>query len=98
MSDYPPTPVLTRHARERCAEMEISTKVAKAIVRDPDLVRPGNSGTGCVFATSERYPRYAVVYEPGDPHVIVSVVFRTTEPYVREGATCRIEPVDSGKE
>ena len=41
MSTYRPTPVLCEHARERCAEMGISTKVAKRIVREAAVVRPG---------------------------------------------------------
>lgn len=87
--EHRPTPFLTRHARERCAEMGISTKVAKRIVQHPDIIRPGNNGTACLVAVSDRYPEYAVVYDP-EAFRIVTVVFRTAEVYVREGATCRI--------
>jgi hypothetical protein len=82
-----PTPVLTVHARQRCAEMEISTKVAKAILRHADLTRP-TWPSPCRIATSTQTPEYAVVYVEDDPRpVIVTVLFRTDQPYRRDGAT-----------
>jgi len=84
-----PTPVLSDHARERCVEMGISTKVAKWIVRHADIRRPGNPGSHCVVATCKRFPDYAVVYgeEPDGTKVVVTVLFNTTEFYARAGAT-----------
>lgn len=81
------TPRLTHHARQRCAEMGIGTRVAKRIVQQADCRRP--SRDGATVATCEAYPEYAVVFEAGEPNVIITVVFRTTEAYVREGATFR---------
>lgn len=98
MSGYPPTPILTTHARERCAEMQISTKVPKQIVRHADMVRPGKPGDPAMMATSDRYPDYAVVFSPGEPEVIVTVLFREHADYVRDGATCLTEPGASGKQ
>lgn len=82
------TPKLTTHARERCVEMGISTKIAKWIVRHADLRRPGNPGTDTVVATSRRYPDYAVVYaeEEGAP-VVITVLFNTVQFYARAGTT-----------
>lgn len=82
------TPKMTRHALERCQEMGISSKVAKRIVRHATLVRPGNRITRDAYvATSDGDPLYAVVFYPGDPPVIVTVLFRTYETYARRGAT-----------
>jgi len=87
------TPRLTTHARERCAEMGITTKVAKAIYQARDLDRPSTKpGSDCRMATCSRLPEYAVVYfiseEDGVP-VIASVVFKTYEVYERDGETFR---------
>lgn len=79
------TPILTPHARARCAEMGISTKVAKAIVRHADIVRPGYDGK--FMSVSDLHPKYAVVHTNETPPVIVSVVFRTYEHYDRAGDT-----------
>lgn len=83
-----PTPRLTKHARERCAEMGISTKVAKHIYRHADVRIPGNRDTGCLVARSDAYPDYRVVYcETADGPLIVTVDFYSLVPYVREGET-----------
>lgn len=88
--DETQTPRVSVHARERCAEMGISTKVAKHIVRHPSIDRPGNTWTGCRVAVSDLHPEYAVVYDP-ECCVIVTVLFRTTERYARQGQTFVIE-------
>lgn len=85
MNGYPATPRLSRHARERCAEMGISTKVAKEIVRHPDVDRPGKPGSDRRVAVSDLHPGYAVVYAPHDPPEVISVVFRTQVRYHRNG-------------
>lgn len=91
MSDHPETPVLSRHARQRCAEMGISTKVAKAIHRTRDLTYPGSPTTAepALVAFSEDHPGYAIVYIPraASPDVIVTVVFREEGDYIRQGET-----------
>lgn len=82
------TPRLTDHARARCAEMGISTKVAKAIVRHADIRRPAKPDEPGIAATSRRHPDYAVVYvERADGPVIVTVLFNTREFYARAGTT-----------
>jgi hypothetical protein len=80
------TPVLTEHARERCREMGISTKVAKWIVLHADVRRPGKPGSDALIATSDEHPGYAVVYAPEQPPLVITVVFRTVENYMRAGA------------
>lgn len=83
------TPVLSRHARQRCLEMGISTKVAKRIVQRPNLRRPGNPGTGTVVAAGYDHPGYAVVFvEPqAQAPVIVTVLFDTRDFKMRAGPT-----------
>lgn len=85
------TPVLTQHARERCAEMGISTKVAKRIVQGARTIYPGRNthGGNSTVALCPDYPEYAVVFAvEGDlPPVIVTVLFNTPDRYVRAGET-----------
>lgn len=93
------TPRLTEHARRRCREMEISTKVAKQIVRAPDVTRPCCHGPGphdAMVATCDRHREYAVVFlparcvsNPAATPLIVTVLFRTRVRYTRQGATYR---------
>jgi hypothetical protein len=80
------TPRLTRHAVQRCAEMGISTKVAKAIVRRASVNRPSGHATIAV-SDEEELADYAVIYYPLEIPLIISVVFRTTHDYVRAGIT-----------
>jgi hypothetical protein len=69
-SDYPPTPRLTEHARERCRQMQIGTKTVKQIIRNPSVIRDAVSGQTCapedhrVIVSSVRFPDYQVVYCP----------------------------------
>jgi hypothetical protein len=79
------TPRMTPHAALRCIEMGISTKVAKRIVRNADVRRPGGRHSDAMIATSDDDPDYAVVYYPTDPPIVITVVFRTPEVYVRRG-------------
>lgn len=95
MNEYPATPILSQHARERCAEMGIRTRVAKDIVRHADVVRAGKRGDDALMATSDRYPEYAVVFGPRDPPIIVTVLFREQETYVRNGSTYSTPSLDS---
>lgn len=80
---------MSRHARQRCEEMGISTKVAKRIIQRPNLRRPGNPGTEAVVATSYEYPGYAVVFvePPEQPALVVTVLFDTREFSARAGKT-----------
>lgn len=87
-----PTPILSDHARERCAEMQISTKVAKAIYRHADVIRPGRPAIRDdiprQIAHSDLYPDYTVVFvETSEGPVIITVLFKTQDFYVRDGAT-----------
>lgn len=89
----PSDPVMSIHARERCEEMGISTKVAKAIVKNPSVTRPGKPGSPCMIAVSDAAPGYAVVYDPRcEPLVVVSVLFRTIDQYDRDGETYMPHP------
>lgn len=83
------TSVISRHARARCEEMGISTKVAKRIVQRPNLRRPGNPGTGATVATSYEHPGYAVVFvhPPEQPPLVVTVLFNTRDFRARAGRT-----------
>lgn len=88
-----PTPVMSKHARERCAEMGISTKVAKRIWRRPTLMTyPGNPGSGATVAVSREWPEYMVVGVERDdePDLIVSIMFRSPKVYVRNGTTFEV--------
>ena len=82
------TPVLTRHAQARCAEMEISTKVAKRIVQHGEVAYPGTpsaQGPTMVVLWSGD-PNYAVVTDPSRT-LVLTVLFRTLEFYERAGST-----------
>ena len=82
------TPKLTRHAVQRCAEMGISTKVAKRIIRNANTIRPTvSNGNRACLATCEipELRDYAVVFYPTDPPIVLTVVFRTDEQYIRVG-------------
>jgi hypothetical protein len=77
------TPRLSEHARVRCGEMGVGTKRVKAIVRTADVRRPSR---GLVMATRKDEPDIAVLYEDSDPPVVVSVLWRTADDYVRKGS------------
>lgn len=84
----PMTPRLTKHARERCAEMGVKTKRVKRMVRDPDIDRPSrdweaNREVSCRIAVRDDDPDIAAVYQPGEPPIVVTVVWRTDEVYTR---------------
>ena len=95
------TPVMSTHARDRCAEMGISTKVAKTIAMNPSITYAGapDGLPGSMVCLSDEYPQYAVVTAPGrweaDVTVVITVLFRTPERYTRNGAT--FEPVGAAK-
>lgn len=58
-----PTPRMTPHARERCVEMGISTKVAKQIVSHAETTYPGTASRGDSTTVHlwSGHPGYAVV-------------------------------------
>lgn len=85
-----PTPVLTQHARDRCAEMGISTKVAKRVLRHADLTRPAKPGQPGIAATSTLVPGYAVIYKMVDDNprpLILTVLFDCRDFVARNGST-----------
>ena len=91
MNDYPPTPVLTDHARERCAEMGIPAKLAKRIWRNRTLTR-GLHDQHRVIATCADHPDYSlVVDDTGEVPVIITVLFTCVDKYTREGTTYRVK-------
>lgn len=100
MLDHNRTPRLTRHARVRCKEMGISTKVAKAIYRHPAVCRVTNDRPATddlYLVTSDLHPVYAIVVTDGPSGpTVVTVVFRTAQTYVRDGSTYRIEKRQGG--
>lgn len=79
------TATMTRHARQRCESMGISTKVAKRIVANAEIVynatRPGESEPA-VLLSWQGHPEYRVV-AVGYPEapVVVTVVYRSCEDY-----------------
>jgi hypothetical protein len=83
------TPSLSGHARRRCVEMAISTKVPKRIVQDPCRVSyPGGRGSDRLIIFSPSEPRFAVVVSANESRwTIVTVLFRTEHRYIRNGAT-----------
>lgn len=85
--------VFTQHARDRCAEMGISTKIGKRIWRNQCMTYPVTDtswGTQATMVLSEVEPRYSLVVVITDEQAIaVTVAFRTDGPYIREGETFR---------
>lgn len=83
---------MSQHARDRCAEMGINTKVAKRIIQHADVTHCTSSrgrDKDRYVATSDLYPDYAVPYfiaADGVP-VACTVLFRTAVEYARDGAT-----------
>lgn len=90
--DHTLTPKMSRHALDRCREMGIVTKVAKAIYRHPCVTRPGAHGHDTTWdryiVLCDHHPEYAIVVEDraGVPWV-VTVIFNTREFYQRQGET-----------
>jgi hypothetical protein len=82
VSDYPPTPQLCDHARQRCAEMGISTRRVKRVIREPDLSYCTYEGRMMMCRFDE--PDFRVVVNTdGDVPVAVTVVWWTDEVYER---------------
>lgn len=88
--DHNLTPRMTRHALDRCKEMGIPARLAKAIWRKADTTYPSpKDGRDAVVAFSSLFPGYAVVVAEGRDGrpTVLTVVFRTTETYDRRGGT-----------
>lgn len=86
------TPIMTKHARERCEEMGVPVRVAKSIVANASLTYPGtptSSGNPTLIARWDGEPEYAVVYiDEGDGVAkVLTVLFNCLTPYVRKGKT-----------
>jgi len=78
------TPIITDHARERCAQMGISTKVAKRMVRRHDIAYAGNSlAKPALVLMSDAEPDIAVVVTM-DYQVVITVLLRTEVQYDRD--------------
>lgn len=85
------TPRLTDHARDRCAQMGISTKVAKRIWRHWSVRRGIDDQDGHVIVTSTIEPSYAVIVDDTEMvPVIITVLFNEKNAYIREGAGYRL--------
>lgn len=80
----PRTPRLTRHARQRCAELGIGTKRVKRIVRHPSSTYPSQRGhdNNGVVLISALDPDYAVVVDL-TANVVLTVLPRVLDEYVR---------------
>jgi hypothetical protein len=85
------TAVMTKHARERCEEMKISTKVAKAIIRNAEVTYAAKcrDGNKAMIALWSGEPRYAVVFNPDQDTspVVLTVIFNSPDYYERAGDT-----------
>jgi hypothetical protein len=83
-----PSPRISAHAATRCAEMGISTKIPKAIVRLRTATWPARSGRRIVV--SDERPElagFAVVLEQdimdAAREIVVTVLYRTPDEWVR---------------
>lgn len=75
---------LTEHARERCEEMGISTKVAKRIVANPSLVLPDfQHHEDRRFIHSCDEPDYCVIATVADPPEIITVLYFSDQYFQR---------------
>lgn len=87
---------ISLHAKERMAEMGVTREQVRLLANEADLSRPGSltesTGAPGTIHTRDDMPDWAAVTCPADEpglRVVVSVVFRTDRPYVREGRTWR---------
>jgi hypothetical protein len=81
------TPRMTEHARQRCCEMGVRTKIAKAIVRTAHTVYQGHPKHGENWiAKSERHPEYAVAFIIEDGHPVICTVLYEGIVFVRPTA------------
>lgn len=72
---------ITEHARRRCVEMGISTKVAKRIARHPSMVLPdfqGNSDRQFIHSKVE--PEYVIILDVTS-HEVVTVMHFSPSAY-----------------
>lgn len=81
--------VFTSHALRRCSEMGVTSSMVREIISTADRVWPGHKtskGTDTLMRVSNIYPHYTVctTYE-NDSLVVVSVLFNSNEPYLRDG-------------
>lgn len=81
--DRPRTAVLSRHARERCAEMGVGSKRVKRLLRQPDITRTSYMGRYVAVADSD--PEIAVVYAQASDgtHTVITVLYRRYDSYTR---------------
>jgi hypothetical protein len=78
------TPRMTRHARDRCVELGISTKRAKRIVQHRSSTYEATRGHGNAGLTCQSTvdPSISVVWDP-ITNQIITVLPRTASTYVR---------------
>lgn len=79
MTEWRPTPQLTEHARERCAEMGIVTKRVKRVARMPDLAYASRENRRVLCRLDE--PDFRVVVN--EEGLIVTVLLWTYDTYTR---------------
>ena len=96
LTPYEETPRLTDHARERCVQMGITTKVAKRVWQHRTLKRPECADTDGlqsdrVIVTAADHPDYVLIVDEtgwfgqGGPPVIVTVLFNAGGRFLRDG-------------
>lgn len=87
VAGHPVTAVMTEHARERCAQMQIRTREIKRLWRTRGVVRPMRGHDGRVMVTSPEVPGYAAVVDlRGEKPKVVTVFFDIAEEYIRDDA------------
>ena len=82
------TPTISDHARQRCAEMGLSTKVAKRAWRHQSMTRPDPQGNpNRVFVSSNAEPKVALIVDTsGHIPQVVTVLWYSYTPFVRSKA------------
>jgi hypothetical protein len=78
-----PTPKISAHARLRCQQMGVSTKRAKRVVREADIVYVGNpkQSPHAKVAMSNTDREIAVVFaeDPDGQQWVLTVLYRGVE-------------------
>lgn len=93
------TPRMSDHARQRCEEMGISTKVVKRIVQHQTCSYPSASHYPGErrLVSSDLYPEYLVVVQAGDPEEVVTVLLKSEENLCRAEANERARKLAEGR-
>jgi len=93
---------LTDHARERCAEMGISTKVVKRIVQNATLRMPAREGPRgeprTMIRSTTHFPEVVVVMDDATQQVVTAMWWSPEQYHPRaDGRPARAGDPTSGK-